>query len=312
VASPLRPSSDFAQQRRNDEREIRADPPPPPSSSSPWFLLKLVSFCLGLASAGLLAGALYDVLARRRHGARLLACRGDMQRVQEVLLAGDGDVPMCPCCLEYVRSSCFKSKVVFICGHSFHVGCANTCFLLQDRAGGSSRGGASCPLCAPSEKTKERCCAVEEAEEREPKKEEKGEVPELVVLAPEEEVPELVAAPEETTTRASGGCGGGDGTDLGGTGEPGWGGGGGGGGGAGPSAAPEEAGEPAPLDGSGGAASQAASLEEVRSFMLQSLHRKYPDLVSAACAERWACGHMESWLSELAYPEYGLIPGRQR
>jgi len=121
-------------------------------------LLVALSFSVGLASALLLTCATYDGFARRRHTARFLACRTNVQRVQQVLLKGEGEVPLCPFCLDYIHNTWLKSKVVFICGHSFHLDCANKCL--------SSAG--TCPLCAEASAGPTAGAETEDAPERTP------------------------------------------------------------------------------------------------------------------------------------------------
>eukprot|EP00928_Gymnodinium_smaydae_P080508 TRINITY_DN64193_c0_g1_i1.p1 TRINITY_DN64193_c0_g1~~TRINITY_DN64193_c0_g1_i1.p1 ORF type:complete len:297 (-),score=47.41 TRINITY_DN64193_c0_g1_i1:37-834(-) len=41
-----------------------------------------------------------------------------------------------------------------------------------------------------------------------------------------------------------------------------------------------------------------------RYFILQSLHRLYPDIISKDCVQRWANRHTELWLSELGCKRY--------
>mmetsp|Transcript_55350 Transcript_55350/g.113004 ORF Transcript_55350/g.113004 Transcript_55350/m.113004 type:complete len:272 (-) Transcript_55350:146-961(-) len=49
------------------------------------------------------------------------------------------------------------------------------------------------------------------------------------------------------------------------------------------------------------------STDEAQSFILDSLHRRYPDIITKACVERWASCHTEIWLQELARPRYNSI-----
>jgi len=222
-------------------------------------LLMALSFSVGLASASLVACATYDGIARRRHAARFMFCRTDVQRVQQVLLKGEGEVPLCPYCLEYIHNTWLKSKVVFICGHGFHLDCANKCLSQAQFSAGA------CPLCAeasagPLAAVKPTAGGAEDDPERTPEPSEDPEDKDDESLESKSGSPGL---PGEASCQGNS-CG-------------------------------------------GGGAAPAASAVEVRSFMLNSLHRKHADIISLACAERWATCHIETWLSELARPAFSSV-----
>lgn len=53
-----------------------------------------------------------------------------------------------------------------------------------------------------------------------------------------------------------------------------------------------------------GVAEQPAAGDEAQYFILRTLQRRYPDIVSEECVRRWASRHTEIWLSELKCPSY--------
>mmetsp|Transcript_116496 Transcript_116496/g.371782 ORF Transcript_116496/g.371782 Transcript_116496/m.371782 type:complete len:361 (-) Transcript_116496:52-1134(-) len=82
-----------------------------------------------------------DAAARWRHRARFLECVRKVQHVHRELVRQDHDHPLCPYCIEFVQGAPSSGKVVFLCGHCFHLSCANSFFRdHQERAG-------LCPIC---------------------------------------------------------------------------------------------------------------------------------------------------------------------
>mmetsp|Transcript_72249 Transcript_72249/g.223236 ORF Transcript_72249/g.223236 Transcript_72249/m.223236 type:complete len:141 (-) Transcript_72249:25-447(-) len=71
---------------------------------------------------------------------------------------------------------------------------------------------------------------------------------------------------------------------------------------------PGEMGDMPPCDGGPDDAGAPASgqpplaADEAHLFILQTLQRQYPDIVSEECVRRWASRHTEIWLSELERP----------
>lgn len=173
----------------------------------------------------------YDLSARWCHTLRFERCKRDLQRIQEVLLKGDGDVPLCPCCVNPIKPAMFRSRVVFICGHGFHLDCANRCFLENQQLAGS------CPLCILM--GMQAACAQ----------------PRVTVQGAEDLLDEVKGCVGKQSVE--------------------------------------------PVVSPIGLASA-----ELRSFMLASLRRKYQDILSEACIQRWESCHIEIWLSELVCPKY--------
>jgi len=168
--------------------------------------------CVAFFALILLVWIIFNAVARYSHYARFLACQQKVKRVREAFLKQSNDLPLCPYCVEFIKIRPAPFKVVFICGHSFHLDCANKSFTdCPEKAG-------SCPICEKS------------------------------------------GVDTDTDTD----------TDK----------------------------DDNALDGSG-----ALSNEGVRSFILGSLQRMFPEFISEACRQRWATCHIEVWLSELVYPE---------
>eukprot|EP00931_Biecheleriopsis_adriatica_P012004 TRINITY_DN113104_c0_g1_i1.p2 TRINITY_DN113104_c0_g1~~TRINITY_DN113104_c0_g1_i1.p2 ORF type:complete len:247 (-),score=41.85 TRINITY_DN113104_c0_g1_i1:30-770(-) len=62
-----------------------------------------------------------------------------------------------------------------------------------------------------------------------------------------------------------------------------------------------------PYKGDTGASGEAMPRDEAQTFILRSLHRRYPSFISKACVEHWAGCNAELWLSELTCPRYSSI-----
>jgi len=175
--------------------------------------------CAGIAASLLLLCCLYDAVSQWRHRARFHACQRKIQHVHEVFLSRKGELPLCPTCVEFVAPHTSPAVVVFLCGHRFHIDCANRWIVDHEcRAG-------CCPIC-------ENTSAEVGASSRLPV--------------------------------GDSGC-------------------------------------------AGGCTGSGESADESKSFILQSLRRQYPDMISEACTERWRDCHTEIWLSELACPRYNSI-----
>lgn len=176
---------------------------------------------------GLLLAVAYDIAARWLYTRRFRMCIQDLHRVQEVLLKGDDESPLCPYCIEYIKCTAAQSKVAFICGHCFHLDCVNKCF--DEHPG---RAG-QCPLCS---------CAYLQAK-----------IPhDHQSIGGEQDVAEADKASMASDTVE-------------------------------------------------------ACMQDVRRFVLASMCRKYPELISEARAKRWLSCHVEVWLSELQCPKYASV-----
>lgn len=52
--------------------------------------------------------------------------------------------------------------------------------------------------------------------------------------------------------------------------------------------------------------------DEAQSFILLSLHKQFPEIISEACVKRWSSCHTQIWLSELNCPRYNSILHKHR
>jgi len=90
----------------------------------------------------LVSCGIYDMAARWRHLANFHACHKKLRRVHEELVNVNHDLTLCPYCVNDVQSQPSPTVVVFLCGHRFHMQCANRWFLEKPEATGK------CPICA--------------------------------------------------------------------------------------------------------------------------------------------------------------------
>lgn len=204
-------------------------------------LLMGLAVCLGLGAVALLLCCIYDGSAHCLHRARFRQCQAKVQRAHEAFASKSGDLPVCPYCVEHISVKRGPNKVVFLCGHRFHVECSNKWFSEHPNQ------TAHCPICRDVEPQlalcKERCglaCqhAKEPACQHQP------------------------AAQQESEPK-------------------------------------ENVGE----DGDANLAGRDGAL----AFILQSLHRCYPEIINEGCVERWLGCNTEIWLSELTCPRYNSI-----
>lgn len=207
-------------------------------------LLMGIALCLALGAVALLLCCVYDVTAHCLHRARFRQCQAKVQHVHEAFASKSGELPVCPYCVEKISVKRGPNKVVFLCGHRFHVECSNTWFSENpDQA-------THCPICRDVEPEldlcKERCgCASA--------KEQKKACEDQLQLQSDQA--------------------------------------------AGPKLSHEEEGS----DGSH------QSVDGAMAFMLQSLHRCYPEIINKECVERWLTCNTEIWVSELTCPRYNSI-----
>lgn len=117
--------------------------------SSAEFLLYSVTSCVALAASVLMMCCLYDTASQWRHRAHFHNCKQKVKRVHEVLLSRHGELPLCPHCVEYVSNQPSPQVVVFLCGHRFHMECANSWLGRQEGTAGS------CPICEPRKTAEE-------------------------------------------------------------------------------------------------------------------------------------------------------------
>eukprot|EP00933_Yihiella_yeosuensis_P055608 TRINITY_DN5445_c0_g1_i1.p1 TRINITY_DN5445_c0_g1~~TRINITY_DN5445_c0_g1_i1.p1 ORF type:complete len:332 (-),score=55.36 TRINITY_DN5445_c0_g1_i1:253-1248(-) len=186
--------------------------------------------CLGLAL--LTVCFVFDTAARWMHKATFHACKRQVTRVQEALMKGRDDLSLCPYCVQSILDTPHKSKVMFLCGHRFHLHCINQWYREHPQTAGG------CPICDFSH---EDC--------------------EPPVCTP------CTGGEEETKS-----------TPL------------------------REMRE-------SDTGSMEFPVDEAQIFILQSLHRQYPHIITKACTQRWAECNVELWLSELECPRYSSIFG---
>merc|ERR1719161_2697895 len=89
----------------------------------------------------------YDSIAHWRHLAYFHSCLTQVQKVHEIFQKPQGELPLCPICIEKVSTAASSTSVVFLCGHRYHTECANQWYLAKPRKGrrggrGQRHGGA--------------------------------------------------------------------------------------------------------------------------------------------------------------------------
>lgn len=100
-----------------------------------------VAMLLAFLAAALLVCAAYDLTARWIHWARFRSCEAKVKRAHEAFHSKTGELPLCPYCVEPCTSKRGPSKVVFLCGHRFHVECSNKWFKENPES------TTHCPIC---------------------------------------------------------------------------------------------------------------------------------------------------------------------
>lgn len=235
-------------------------------------LLCGIACCIGLAAASLMACCIYDAVAHWCHRSHFSSCQQKVQRVHAAFLKRTGELPLCPCCVEFISNQPSPSKVVFLCGHRFHMDCANKWFCEYPEKAGR------CPICEGA-----HCgpCAADLAPAT--KKAVGGGVAATVG--------ESASGPGTPLIGANGGAA------L--TGSP-----------HAPAATAAAAAAAAELMEDSGdlmpskAAADREGSDEAQSFILGSLHRRYPEIIPKECVQRWSSCHTELWLSELTCPRW--------
>jgi hypothetical protein len=109
-------------------------------------LLYGISSIVGLVATGLLVFCLYDVIAHWFHAVRFHTCQNKVKRVHEAFLSRQGELTLCPYCVNPVSNQPTSSHVVFLCGHRFHMECANRWFTEEPAQSGR------CAICAGGSK----------------------------------------------------------------------------------------------------------------------------------------------------------------
>lgn len=102
-----------------------------------------ISSVIGLVATGLLVFCIYDIMAHWFHAMRFHKCQNKVRRVHEAFLKA-GELSLCPYCVAPVSNQPCSSHVVFLCGHRFHMDCANRWFAEEPQNSGR------CAICAGS------------------------------------------------------------------------------------------------------------------------------------------------------------------
>eukprot|EP00933_Yihiella_yeosuensis_P055612 TRINITY_DN5445_c0_g2_i1.p1 TRINITY_DN5445_c0_g2~~TRINITY_DN5445_c0_g2_i1.p1 ORF type:complete len:336 (-),score=58.45 TRINITY_DN5445_c0_g2_i1:245-1252(-) len=207
--------------------------------SAAIFYCVVAFLCLGLAM--FVVCFVFDTAASWMHTATFHACKRQVTRVQEGLMTGKDDLSLCPYCVRSILNTPNKQKVMFLCGHRFHLGCINQWFREHPQKAGC------CPICDSGRQDCEPsvcppCTGGEEATPTPLREMRKGDTGSM-------EFPGDTGSMEEF-----------------------------------------------PRD-------------EAQTFILQSLHRQYPHIITKECTKRWAECNAELWLSELECPRYSSIFG---
>lgn len=106
------------------------------------FFLYGISSIVGLVATGLLLFCLYDVMAHWFHAMRFHNCQNKVKRVHAAFENRQGELALCPYCVTSVSNQPSSSHVVFLCGHRFHMECANRWFAEEPLQSGR------CAICA--------------------------------------------------------------------------------------------------------------------------------------------------------------------
>jgi len=198
-----------------------------------------ISSVIGLVVTGLLVFCLYDVMAHWFHAMRFHNCQTKVKRVHEAFLSRQGELTLCPYCVTSVSNQPSSSHVVFLCGHRFHMDCANRWFAEEPHNSGR------CAICAGAPvRPRKAADAAKEAKEGGCEVADRG-------TAESSDVCQVCN--EEDSQDAMN------------------------------------------------------SWDEAKNFMLNSLHKEYPDIIKEADLDRWCSCHTEIWLSELHCPRYKSI-----
>jgi len=232
-----------------------------------------ISSIIGLVAFGLLVFCLYDIIAHWFHAMRFHNCQNKVKRVHEAFLNLQGELSLCPYCVNPVSNQPSSSHVVFLCGHRFHMECANQWF-----ADEPSQSGV-CAICTGGSPQRTETAKV--AARRPPSC--------LPPRAPQpqEGVPSTPAAPQQAEA----------GREIGERLRQ-------------ATVSPQEQETREAVANHAAADDEDSSMnswDEAKSFMLDRLHREYPDIIEKDCLKRWGTCHTEIWLSELRCPRYKSI-----
>jgi hypothetical protein len=141
-------SEDHILQRFRYELQPATSPPsasdthPTMSATTLQQTLVGVAAILVMAVIALVGAFLYDLMARWHHWARFWSCQAKIRRVHENCKNERGELLVCPYCVECLPDSRSSKKVMFLCGHQFHVGCSKK--WLHEHQEATTR----CPVCS--------------------------------------------------------------------------------------------------------------------------------------------------------------------
>lgn len=228
-------------------------------------ILWIVAVLVGTAAVALTLCCLYDTASYWYHKVHFHSCLRKVERVHGVFSRRKGELPLCPYCVEVISDQASPQKVVFLCGHRFHMDCANRWFLENP-----GKKAGRCPICSEgplgfpdvqAAVTTSPCASPLAAV-----------APSATVSVDAEdicrdcrEVNLLARADADPLPRVS---------------------------------------EVDSLDGVPAPALNDSVSDEAQGFILDSLHRRYPEIISAACVKRWLSCNTELWLSELKCPRW--------
>lgn len=208
-------------------------------------ILGIVACLAGVAAAALAICLLYDVASYWYHKVHFHSCLRKVERVHEAFSRRKGELPLCPYCVESIAEQASPQKVVFLCGHRFHMDCANRWFLENP-----GKKAGRCPICSEGPLTFPFEQAVG---------------PAAVRAAPPAAAPAWAAVPVDAEVACL---------------------------------------EVDASDSTPSPALNDSVSDEAQGFILSSLHRRYPEIISRACVKRWLSCNTELWLSELSCPRW--------
>jgi len=127
---------------------------PPAKGTRTWWLEVLlfhsVACLMALVTSVLLVYVAYDVIRNWSHRVTLRSVRAKVRRTNEFFSGLHTESSLCLCCVEFIPSSS-PSTVTFLCGHSFHMRCANEWYKRHSHnaeQADSSTCPGRCPICA--------------------------------------------------------------------------------------------------------------------------------------------------------------------
>jgi len=211
-------------------------------------VLWIVACCLGAAAVVLAICCMYDIASYWYHKVHFHSCRRKVERVHGVFSRRKGELPLCPYCVEIIADQASPQKVVFLCGHRFHMDCANRWFLENP-----GKKAGRCPICSEGPLG----------------------FPDLQAAVSTSSCPSPLGAGAPTATVS---------VD-----------------------AKECCQDCREVDSSDGVLAPVlhdSVSDEAQGFILNSLHRRYPEIISGACVKRWLSCNTELWLSELSCPRW--------